>query len=188
MRRLFLAQYIKHIRTVGAVTPSSRFLARRMADAASVEWAQVIVEYGPGTGVFTREIVARKSPRARVVLVEQNVVFYRRLQTMYQDDDSVIVVHDSAENIEAILGQYLYGRQVDCVVSGLPFAALPTQVSRAIIEATTRVLHPNGVFVTFQYTLLKKRFFDHFFQYVTTGREYRNLPPAYVLKCWNDSE
>lgn len=186
MRRLFLAQYIRSFRTVGAVTPSSRFLARKIVAAADVSTAQVIVEYGPGTGVFTREIIARKQPSARLVVVESNQAFYEKLMQLYSITESVTIVHDSAERIEEILHEYGITQPVDCIVSGLPFAALPGDVSRRILEVTARVLKPRGVFATFQYTLLKKNYFHGFFAHLVMTREYRNVPPAYILRCWND--
>lgn len=187
MRRLFLAQYVRSVRTVGAVTPSSRFLARKMVAAADVTQAKVIVEYGPGTGVFTKEIIARKSPSARLIVVEANRSFYDSLVRLYGAIDSVLIVHDSAERIEYILAEHGIKQSVDCIVSGLPFAALPTEVSRRILMATTRVLRPGGAFVTFQYTLLKKNYVHGYFDHLVMTREYRNVPPAYILRCWNDT-
>lgn len=186
MRRLFLAQYVRSFRTVGAVTPSSRFLAHKMVAAAGVASAQVIVEYGPGTGVFTREIIAKKHASARLIVIESNRAFYEELVRLYESDASVTIVHDSAERIETILTNQGIDQPVDCIVSGLPFAALPAAVSTRILEATTRVLRPSGAFVTFQYTLLKKNYFHGFFDHLVMTREYRNIPPAYILRCWND--
>jgi phospholipid N-methyltransferase len=51
---LFLKQYIKNPRMIGAVLPSSRNLARKMIEDIDFEKAECIVEYGPGTGVFTK--------------------------------------------------------------------------------------------------------------------------------------
>lgn len=185
MRRLFLAEYVKNFRTVGAVTPSSRFLARKMVERIDFDTARVIVEYGPGTGVFTRELAERMHPDAVLVTVEHNDAFCEQLRRKYEGNAAIIVAHDSAENIQNILRQHAITQPVDYVVSGLPFAALPQSVSHAIMSATKDIVATHGVFVTFQYTLLKKQFLRQFFERIDVGWEYRNVPPAYVMWCDN---
>ena len=56
----FLKEYIKHPRTVGAVAPSSRRLANGMMMPIDFENASCILEFGPGTGVFTEELIRRR--------------------------------------------------------------------------------------------------------------------------------
>lgn len=167
---------------VGAVAPSSRFLARKMLAPIDFTSVSLIVEYGPGTGVFTREIVARLPASARLLVIETHPVFYEMLRTAYDDDPRVIVVNDSAENIRDILLEYNLGTP-DFIVSGLPFAALPSSVSHAILQRTAELLDGNGAFITFQYTLLKQSLLRKYFNDIRVTRELRNLPPAYVLIC-----
>ena len=67
---LFLRQFVQSPRTVGAVLPSSPALARAMLAPIDFASARTIVEFGPGTGAFTREIVpfevvTRKIARSR---------------------------------------------------------------------------------------------------------------------------
>ncbi len=58
----FLAEYLKHPFTIGAVAPSSKYLAKKMLRNVTFNQARVIIEYGLGTGVFTEEIIKRKKP------------------------------------------------------------------------------------------------------------------------------
>ena len=46
-------------RLVGAVAPSSRFLARKMLEGLDLKSGMRIVEFGPGTGSFTGELFHR---------------------------------------------------------------------------------------------------------------------------------
>ncbi len=184
MIRLFFAQYIKNVRTVGAIAPSSRFLARKMLRNVDFDHAKSIVEYGPGTGVFTAELIARMRPDAKLIVIEQNDAFYNLLHDRYGHLKNVMLVHDSATNVETVLA--VYGmKTVDCIVSGLPFAALPVDVSDEILKRTVRLIGTKGMFITFQYTLLKKNFMHGFFKHITITKEYRNMPPAYVFMCTN---
>ena len=179
-------QYLRNVRSVGAVAPSSRFLARKMVETIDFERAGTIVEYGPGTGVFTKEILARMRPGTKVLLIESNDDFYEKLRTEYEDRSDVHVAHDSAEHVAELLAERGLGRP-DYVVSGLPFAALPAAVSERILTETARLLSDGGEFVTFQYTLLKKGVIGCHFGTVRVTRELRNLPPAYVLRCRNQN-
>lgn len=184
MRRLFFGQYIRNVRTVGAVAPSSRFLADKMLRQINFKTTKTIVEYGPGTGVFTTQLVARKNAATKLIIIEQNKAFYDVLLGRYNNEESVTVLHDSAVRIEEILKEQSIER-VDYIVSGLPFAALPIEVSDAILKSTVRLIDVHGVFITFQYTLLKKSFMLGFFNNIAVTRELRNIPPAYVFVCTN---
>lgn len=183
-RRIFLTEYIKNFREVGAVAPSSKYLAKKMCDAVDFKSAKLIIEYGPGTGIFTHEIKKRMNPDAVLLLIESNSAFHDRLKDQLHDVDGVIVEHDSAENVAKLLKKHKLGAP-DAVMSGLPFAALPGKVSQSILRTTADLLGANGVFVTFQYTLLKKNLLGTYFHTIDTVRELRNIPPAYILCCSN---
>lgn len=79
----FLKQYLRNPRSIGAIAPSSPALARAMVDAANLAAARVIVEFGPGTGVFTEELVARRRPGTRIIAIELNPDFFRQLQLRF---------------------------------------------------------------------------------------------------------
>ena len=53
----FLQEFVRHPRQVASVVPSSRFLERRIVEAAGIRSAKVVVELGPGTGGTTRAIL-----------------------------------------------------------------------------------------------------------------------------------
>lgn len=187
-RSQFLFEYVKNVREVGAIAPSSAFLARKMCESIDFETATTLVEYGPGTGVFTDEIIKHVRPDATLVLVESNSAFYDKLRHKYKDHKQIKIMHDSAENIIAILDR-LKLPQPDYVVSGLPFAALPAAASHAILSATARLLKQNsGAFITFQYTLFKRGLIESYFNDIRIKRELRNIPPAYVLTCKNKEQ
>lgn len=184
MRSLFFRQYLKNLRTVGAVAPSSRYLARKMTEAINFDTAKVIVEYGPGTGAITSELVRQLRPGTRLLVIEANQAFYEHLRDTYDGRRSIEIIHDSAANTTQLLN--IRGLKApDCIISGLPFAALPLDVSRTILETTVQLLSTTGVFVTFQYTLLKRELFETYFDTLKITREVRNIPPAYVFRCQN---
>lgn len=180
----FLIEYLKSPRTIGAVAPSSKKLAEKMSRDIDFERAKCIVEYGPGTGVFTEKLMKKLKKHTILLLIEYNEDFCKQLEEKYGEHGNVIIVNDSAENVDKYLEKYNID-EVDYVVSGLPFASLPKNVSSKILETTKEILKKNGLFITFQYTLLKKGYIASYFENIRLDRVVLNIPPAYVLKCQN---
>lgn len=180
----FLIEYFKSPRTVGAVAPSSQRLSEKMIKNIDFENVNCIVEYGPGTGVFTNKLAESKKKDTILLLLECNKEFCKQLEKRYNGYDNIILINDSAENIDKYLKKYNI-KKVDCVVSGLPFASLPKNVSNKILRKTRSILKKDGLFITFQYTLLKKEFIAGYFKEIYLERVVLNAPPAYVLKCIN---
>ncbi|MCM3544004.1 class I SAM-dependent methyltransferase [Priestia megaterium] len=182
MNLAFMYQYFHQPRTVGALLPSSTHLAKKMVKGIDFEHADCIVEYGPGTGVFTGELIRRRSARTTLLLIEYNRHFYEKVKEQVRDEKNVYVIHGSAENVQKYLIQYDI-RKVDYVLSGLPFASLASEVSDCILQNTRRVLDEEGKFITFQYTNLKKQLIRSFFPHIKVEKEWRNVPPAYIFTC-----
>lgn len=178
----FILQYITKPRTVGAVLPSSKYLARKMIAHMDFDKASFIVEYGPGTGVFTDEILSRRKPESRLLLLERNPEFAAQLVKKYKNTQYVTVINDTAEHIGKYLDMYSISK-ADYILSGLPFASLPKEASENILKETKNYLSDSGKFITFQYTLFRKSYFVKHFGKISITYEIRNIPPAYILCC-----
>lgn len=179
---MFVSEYIKNPKIIGAVAPSSKHLAYKMIESINFKNVKCIVEFGPGTGVFSEKILSRIKEDTKVVLVEINKEFYNTLKETYGHKKNVIIVNDSAENIDIILKKYNI-KNVDYILSGLPFTSLPREVSKTILTKTVEILKEEGEFITFQYSLFKLDFFKKYFLNIKYKKELRNLPPAYILQC-----
>ena len=59
----FLIQFLKNPINIGAVAPNEKFLAKKMIKSIQFDCAKCIMEYGPGTGSFTKEIIKHKKRR-----------------------------------------------------------------------------------------------------------------------------
>lgn len=75
----FMQEYVKQPRMVGAILPSSKKLAKQMVSSICFKKAKCIIEFGPGTGIFTEELIQRKYPETILLLIEQNEAFYKKL-------------------------------------------------------------------------------------------------------------
>jgi phospholipid N-methyltransferase len=182
MRLSFIKQYIMKPRSVGAILPSSKYLADKMVANIDFDHAKYIVEYGPGTGIFTEKLIKNRKRDTVILLLECNDEFYRMLKEKYKNESNIHIINDSAEYMDKYLIQYNIPK-VNYIVSGLPFASLPQSVSATILDKTRRYLKEDGKFITFQYTLLKKNFIQQYFNDIHIKREIRNIPPAYVFYC-----
>lgn len=179
---MFIFEYIKNPKFVGAIAPSSKYLANNIINTIDFENAKCIVEYGPGTGVFTEKILSRIKEDAKVFLIEINKEFYDSLMRIYGHKKNVIIINTSVEYIDEILIQYNIDK-IDYIVSGLPFSSLPKETSKKILSSTSKILAQNTEFITFQYTLFKLNLFRKYFKDIRYKKVMRNLPPAYVLSC-----
>lgn len=145
-----------------------------------VDWAKarVIVELGPGTGVFTRAILQKKRPDATFFLVERDPQFQKILHSRFPG----LKVYEEAVD----LSQYLHDMNVaksDVIISGLPFAIFPEELRAGILDAVVTSLAPGGVFITFQYSLQLKDELEQRFEKVSIGFTPLNIPPAFIYTC-----
>lgn len=177
----FIQQFWKEKKTVGAVLPSSRFLAEKMLENIDFKETKVIVEIGPGTGVFTRKIIERMSDDALLFVFELNAHFVEMLKSDISDK-RVVFIHDSAEKIEEYLNRYnVHGAEV--VVSSLPFSNIPEEIRFGLAKSIADSIIETGRFIQFQYSTQCKEMFKSIFSSVEISFTPLNIPPAFVYTC-----
>lgn len=186
----FLGAFLRNPTSVGAVVPSSRYLARALVGRIDHLAGQLLVEFGPGTGPMTSVIQQLLPADARYLGVEINPAFHAILQQRFPKLDFHL---GSAADIAAILQQRHLPRPAR-IVSGLPFASLPAKVQDAVISGIVHCLRGTDAdFRTFQYAhayglRAARRFRDamveRFQHFERMGPILRNIPPAYVLRYW----
>jgi phospholipid N-methyltransferase len=180
----FFGALIRNPRAVGAIVPSSASLARRMV--RDVAPASRVVELGPGTGVITREILARNGDRGSFLAIDVNRAFVDRIQRAWPGIDCVCA---SAEILPVLAAERGWSN-VDHIVSGLPFATLPSATTRLILDAVHQVLRLGGTFTTFQYVhayrvpsaaAFRREMSRRLGSQPSARLVVRNVPPALVL-------
>jgi phospholipid N-methyltransferase len=178
---LFARTFLRHPRRTGALLPSSRFLVDRMLRQVDWERAVVVVEFGPGLGCFTAEILRRMRPDAALLALEMDARFARLLRRTLRDP-RLHVRHASALDVEPELRR-LGWPQADCIISSLPFGAMPSAVRHGILRRTHNALHPGAQFVLFQYRQLLAPLLTACFGRVERDFEPLNIPPAHIFCC-----
>jgi phospholipid N-methyltransferase len=175
----FLRSFLANPRQVGAVLPTSRRAVRDLLDMADFSGARTVVEFGAGTGVYTREILARLGPDARLLAFELDPNLARTVGQELGGDPRLRVIRDSAENVTL----YLDGAPADLVVSALPFTSLPGDLRRSILERARQVLAPGGTFLVLQYSPLVRPDLERLFDSVSFRLSPINVPPAFLYAC-----
>jgi phospholipid N-methyltransferase len=178
---LFGRNFVKHPRMLGSLIPSSRFLVDRVL--RQVDWgrAGTIVEYGPGVGTITGEILRRLRPDASLVTIEMNRDFVHYLRRTV-NDRRLHVAEGSASDVHAILDERRLGH-ADYVISGIPYSTMPADVRERILRATHDVLHPHGAFLVYQFTRAVLPYLRSTFALVDQEFEPRNIMPARLFFC-----
>jgi phospholipid N-methyltransferase len=178
---LFARNFVRYPKLLGSVIPSSRFLVKHVLSLVDWERARVVVEYGPGVGTITQEILKRIRPDATLVAIELNPCFVEFLQNEI-DDPRLRVVYGSATDVRRILDD-LNLPQADYVISGIPFTLLPDRVRRVVTRETHQVLHPEGAFVVYQFTRTVLRYVEPTFASVQQDFNLFNILPARIFYC-----
>jgi phosphatidylethanolamine/phosphatidyl-N-methylethanolamine N-methyltransferase len=146
---LFLRQWLRDPRSIAAIAPSGRELARRMA-AAVGRGAKAVVEVGAGTGAVTQALLDGGVPAPGLLVIERNPELAALLARRFP---GVEVVEGDAFDLEAVVAGAAAVRpgRVDAVVSGLGLVTLEKGRQRRLLEQAFRVLRPAGRFVQFTY-------------------------------------
>jgi phospholipid N-methyltransferase len=180
-KRSFIKQFWKEKRMVGSMVPSSRFLAKKMLQHIDFQNARIIVELGPGTGVFTRQILSKMHPDAHLLVFELNASFYEALKQNIHDP-RLKLINDTAEKIEEYL-ELLKLDKADVVISSLPLANFPPKLRQSVIQATYRSLKQIGTYIQFQYSLNSRKQVKQTYKSVKVGFTPLNFPPAFIYTC-----
>ena len=178
---LFAASFIRHPNLVGTIFPSSPFIVRRTLQRVPWEVCEVLVEYGPGTGQFTREILRRMSPDSTLITIDINRSFVRFLRAA-SGDRRLRVVEGSAIDVRKILRRMGCSR-VDCVIAGIPFRPLPAEMRKTIVAETHEALVEGGAMLVYQVSTVVFPHLKATFRQVEREFEMLNLLPTHLFRC-----
>lgn len=178
---LFARNFFRHPRMLGSIVPSSRFLIRELLSPVDWSRAHVIVEYGPGVGGITAEVLRRMRSDALLIAIEMNPDFVSYLRGALTDQ-RLRVVEGSAESVDEILRRFGQ-RQADYIISGIPFSTIPAPLRERILRKTRAMLAPGGAFLVYQFSTRVLEDLKRIFGYVGRKFEPLNVLPAHLFFC-----
>lgn len=186
-RALFARTMLTHPRQVGAVWPTSRRAVNDLLDLADFAEARTVVEFGAGTGVYTREILDRLRPDGRFLSFELDEGLASAVSARLPDP-RMHVVNDSAEHAGGYLERYAEGGKADVLVSSVPFTSLPAGQRDELLRTAREILRPGGRMLVLQYSTAVVPHLKRFFGTVERVISPLNLPPAFLFACDNPEE
>lgn len=180
-QRVFIKQFLKDKQMVGAISASSKYLGEKMIKNIDFAKDKVIVELGPGTGVFTDLLIERLAEDAILFVFELNDQFFEKLKERIHDK-RVVLIHDTAENISKHLNAHGY-EQADIVLSSLPLAMFSKELRNSVLTASKNGLKKEGTYIQFQYSLQARGLLKGLYKKVKISWTPLNVPPAFVYAC-----
>ncbi len=184
----FLKAFLRNSGQIGAIAPSSTQLASLMTDWLDWDSIECVVEYGPGTGVFTEKIVSRLRDNTKFFAIERDSeladISRRRCP-------GTTILEDCVSRIPEICHEQGV-EKVDAIICGLPWAAFSPEMQDRFLEAMFQVLPPGGKFATFAYwqglllpagQRFRKFLKTNFSTVEQSPTAWQNLPPAFVYRC-----
>jgi len=178
-----LLYFFKDLKQVGAIAPSSKFLAKDLVTQFKKRLSdddcspQRILEIGAGTGPLTKQIIKHLRPKDQLDIVEIHKKFYQIVKAKYRQPN-VQVHHSDILKFEP-------NCKYDFIFSSLPYENMPEDISRQIWEKKLSFCSNNAYISYFKY--LKFRDFKSDFEEKVVekyGQDkkfvFLNLPPAKV--------
>ncbi len=142
----------------------------------------VVVELGPGTGVFTHAILEKLGVGGRLIAFEIHRPFTDFLRKNINDHRLTVVENYAQSAPEELLRLGI--RDVMYVISGLPILTAKKTDRDALFNAVYQVLSADGVYVQLQYLPLSLFYVRKKFSNVRVASyELRNFPPAFVYEA-----
>ena len=178
---LFARNFFKYPSMLGSVVPSSPFLVKNLMEQIDWDRARVLVEFGPGVGTITREVLKRMRDDAVLVVIELNEEFVEYLHSTIHDP-RLRVVHRSAEHVRSILAEQGL-TSADYIISGLPYSLLPDALRREIVTESRDALKAKGSLLVFQYTRTLLPYLESTFSSVKLRFQLLNILPALIFHC-----
>jgi phospholipid N-methyltransferase len=178
---LFARNFFKFPTMLGSLIPSSPFLVNDLLSQVDFDRARVIVEYGPGVGTFTQEILKRMRPDAALVAIELNEEFAGFLKDEI-GDRRLHAVHASACDVGKVLAS-LNLPSADYIISGIPFSTMPKSLRAEIMRNSRDALRPDGALLVYQFTRAVRPYLESSFGSVQENFQMLNILPARIFYC-----
>jgi len=180
--------YLKNFITdkyVASLTPTSRAAVEKVCNKMDLNDRKVVVEYGPGTGVFTGILLNYMTENSRLIAIERNQNFCHILQK-HLLDSRLEIINDCAENVLDILKECKEA-EADYILSGIPFSFLAPDARVRILNDAHAALKTGGKFLAyqnfFQLPEFLKNHLENIFQNVRTQYVLQSFPPLVLFEA-----
>jgi len=178
-----LLYFLKDLKQVGAIAPSSKFLAKDLVSQLKERLSDNncsplnILEIGAGTGPLTKQITKHLRPKDQLDIVEIHKKFYQLIKAKYRQKN--VTTHHSD------ILKFQPDRQYDFIFSSLPYENMPEEICQKIWKKKLALCSSGAHISYFKY--VKFRDFKSDFEEKVVKKYgcdkkfvFLNLPPAKV--------
>lgn len=174
-------EFLRSPLNVGSAFPASRYLVDAVLEPVDFSAVRLVVEYGPGSGRFTRALLDRMHQSAQLVAIDVSPRFARHLRDTIPDP-RLYARAGSAQKVDSILEKLGFGG-ADLIVTGIPFSTMKPSVGAEIVRASARLLGPQGQMIAYQMRDAVGGLLSDRFAQIERDRCWRNLPPCHVFRA-----
>jgi len=172
----FLKNLVNDPKSVGAVLPSSKWLAKAMVSHVKISPGGMIVELGAGTGVITQALLKSGVSPKKIIAIESAKNLAKDLQAKLPD---IQVIDGDAANLNDLLSAS--NVRIDTVISSLPLRSLPEKTVQSVLSQIPLVLSDKGHFIQFTYDLRNDvDYYPENYHLQHSRIVWWNIPPAKV--------
>ncbi len=151
----FYRELARRFNEIGSILPSSKALAEDITSVLhEIPQPRTILEVGPGTGPFTKEILARMKSSDSLTVCEINGTLLSQLQKMLNSFVPFQRHKTRVQFIEAPVQELSlesFGARFDVIICGLPFSIFDPVTAEEIMQRLHAFLKPGGRLVFFEY-------------------------------------
>ena len=164
---------------IGAISPTPKNIIDKMFAHVDFEMAKIVVEFGPGGGVITKQLLKNLQPNARLFVFETNKEFIKELEQI--KDNRLKIINADALLFKQKLQEDYQVLKVDYIFSTIPFSFFEEEKRSKIIKLSYDVLNKNGKFITYQYSKLLYKYLKKQFQNTQLDFTLKNIFPSFIM-------
>ncbi|MCA9355130.1 ribosomal RNA small subunit methyltransferase A [Candidatus Kaiserbacteria bacterium] len=126
-----MTEKFEHKKSLGQHFLNSDYVPKKMCDASALQTGETVLEIGPGTGILTKEIIARG---AKVIAIEADRRAISALEASFQTEiarGQLTIHHHDARSLDP--AQFNLEKQGYKVISNIPYY-LSGHLFRALLD------------------------------------------------------
>lgn len=177
----FFTEFLRNPRQNASIVPSAPAACEKMFEGLDMSAMKYVVELGPGTGCFTKELMAQLPASAEGLMLEINTTFCPKLEAEYGHRFHVRQV--SAHRMDEVVKELGWPR-IDLVVSGLPYT-LPDAVIDPLFDSLKQRTKEGTTYRFFTYVppLMKRKYEPSGFDLTLEHLVVKNVPPMWIYSA-----
>lgn len=150
----FLKGFVRAPRTVGALGPSSRHLAKALCEPYRCHGeVATVLEVGAGTGAVTRYLgsILGEQDALDICEIRSDFADIIRRDVLNHDDFSGAIAAGRVRLLAQPVQEVAVENHYDFIISGLPLTAFDLNDVQSIFHVLRRSLKPGGIMSYFEY-------------------------------------